>query len=238
MRQLALAGCVVVAAIALPVSTIAKPVRVVVYRFSIDQHGFSSSQSSGYTDGHGFSRYATTVGTIGASGTITVNVLATPRDGGLLVDAIEQVDRADRAQQPIRCAVYGNPEEVVCDQNLTQTGEVTGEVTALLMYLGRGFYDRSRLDDRNHWQTTQQLNQGMGNATADYTVKQTIGDIVTISVNRVLREGSARSITTGTIDYNPSATLPVKAHLVTDGDGGGLHGSIIDFQLVSDSFQH
>lgn len=247
MRQLAIIG-LVACVFAFPLSARSAPVRVVVYRFAIDQHGFTSAHTTGFTNsgthkfseyGHGYSNYTTTTSTLGASGTITVNVVATPPDGGLVVDAIEFVDRADRAQQAIRCAIYANPENVVCDQNLEQVGDVPNEVKALLMYLGRGFYDKSYLDANKHWQTARLLNNGMASVTTDYTVEQTVGDVITLSLNRVLRDGPDHATTTGTIQYDPTMTLPVKAHLVTNGDAGGLHGSIIDYQLQSDSFtQH
>ncbi len=236
MRRFAI--CVWIAAIlAVPLAAPAAPLRVVVYHYAIDVHGFGSGMDSGFMNGHGYAQISSTTSTNGVSGTITVDVMSAAQDGGLVVDATEKVDRADRAQQAIRCAVYADPENVICDQNLTQTGEVTGEITALLTYFGRGFYDASRLDGKKHWQTTQPLNQGTGSATSNYTVTKDAGGLVTIAVNRVLHLGPKVSTTNGTLQYNPAASLPVKAHLVTDtSSNGDLGGSIVDFQLLSDSF--
>jgi hypothetical protein len=80
------------------------------------------------------------------------------------------------------------------------------------------------------------FNDGTGNVTCDYTVTKTEGTLLDIALNRVLREGSSRSMTTGTIVYDPAMTIPTKGHLVTTGAEDGLRGSIIDFNLVSDSF--
>jgi hypothetical protein len=178
------------------------------------------------------------VATLGASGTITVNVLRAANDGGLVVDAIEHVDHADRDQQTIRCAVYGSPQGVFCDQNLVQTGEQTSEVTAVLSYLGRGFYNPALLDSKNHWQTTVEFNDGRGTVTCDYTVMKSEGTSIDISLKRTLVEGPESSITNGTMVYEPSMTIPAKAHLETNGAGGGSgsYGSTVDFELVSDSF--
>ncbi len=236
MRQLAI--CVwMVAIFALPLQAPAAPLRVVVYHYAIDVHGFESSMDSGFTNGHGYAQTSSTTSTNGVSGTITLNVVSVAQDGGLVVDAIEKVDRADRPEQAVRCAVYADPENVICDQNLSQTGEVTGEITALLTYFGRGFYDASRLDDKKHWQTSVSLNQGTGSATSNYTITKDVGGVLTIAVNRVLHLGPRVSTTNGTLQYDPAASLPVKAHLVTDtSSSGDLGGSTIDFQLVSDSF--
>ncbi len=236
IRRLAI--CVLMAAIfAAPLGAYAAPLRVVVYHYAIDVHGFDSGMDSGFTNGHGYAQISQTTSTNGVSGTITVDVLSAAQDGGLVVDATEKVDRADRPQQPIRCAVYADPENVICDQNLTQTGEVTGEITTLLTYLGRGFYDASRLDDKKHWKTDQPLNQGTGTVTSNYTVTKDDGGVVTIAVNRVLHVGPKVSTTNGTLQYDPAVSLPVKAHLVTDtSSNGDLGGSIVDFQLLSDSF--
>jgi hypothetical protein len=214
------------------------PLRVLVYRFSIDEHAFGTYQGSGYVNGHGVSRTATSSATLGASGTITVNVLRAAGDGGLVIDAIEHVDHADRDQQAIRCAVYGSPQGVFCDQNLVAAGEQTNEVTAVLMYMGRGFYNSSLLDAKRHWQTTVEFNDGHGQVTCDYIVTKADGPLVDIALSRVLRDGPYETTTTGTVVYDPSMTIPRNAHLVTTGAGGSsdLHGSTIDFQLLSDSF--
>lgn len=175
--------------------------------------------------------------TAGRSGTITVNVIAATKDGGLVVDAIEQVDRVSRPLQTIRCAVYESPQTVVCDQNLVQDGDETEEVDTLLSYVGQHFYDTARLDDNNHWRFVEPLNDGKASRTTDFTVTQAEGDVLTISVNRVLKMGDGTTTTTGMVRYDSANTVPLNGHFQTNSDAGGeLSGSTVDFNLTSDSF--
>ncbi len=234
MRQILIGGSILALLLALPVAAQSAPLRVVTYHFNIDEHGFMSSTSistSGDTALGGMTM------TGGRSGTITVNVLSATKDGGLVVEAHEQVDRADHPMQAVRCAVYENPDNVVCDQNLEQAGAVTEEIDSLLSYFGRGFYDTSRLDTNNHWQTVQPLNDGKASRTTDFTVTGADGNVVTMNVKRVTRTGNGVTTMAGTLIYDSGMTIPKSGHLVTDSnEGGELGGSLFDFKLLSDSF--
>lgn len=234
MRKIGILIPLLVFVFGFPLAARSAPLRVVTYNFKIDEHGFGTSTGMGST---GIITYGGVNVTRGRSGTITLNVIQATRDGGLVVDALEHIDRADRPLQTIRCAVYENPATVVCDQNLVQAGEETEEVDTLLTYLGRGFYDTSRLDDKNHWKTVQSLSEGKSNVSTDFTVSAWQGDLLTIDVNRVYRTGSATTITKGTLKYDSGTTLPISGHFVTDSnEDGELRGSSVDFDLASDSW--
>lgn len=216
-----------------PLAAQSAPLRVLTYHFSIDQHGFDTSNSIGSA---GNMSYGGSTATGGRTGTITVNVIAATKDGGLVVDAIEQVDRVSRPLQTMRCAVYETPPTVVCDPNLVQAGTLTEEVDKLLTYVGQRFYDTSRLDDNNHWQFVQPINNGKASLTSDFTVTKADGNVLSISVSRVLRLSDATTTTTGTLRYDSGNTVPLNGHFVTDSNGGGeLSGSIVDFNLTADS---
>jgi hypothetical protein len=222
------------AAVPLPALSADAPLREVTYHFSIDMHGFDSETdvaTNGITSLGGMTM------TGGRSGTLTVDVLAATKDGGLLVEVHENIDRAERPMQPVKCAVYENPDNVVCDQNLVQAGVVTEELDSLLAYFGRGFYDTARLDNNNHWQTVLPFNDGKASRTTDFTVSKADGNVLTIDVNRITREGSGDTMAKGTLIYDSGMTVPVSEHLVTNSnEGGELGGSIFDFKLLKDSF--
>lgn len=234
MRQLLLIGWVIAVAASLPLPAQSAPIRVLVYHFDVDAHGFGSSRS--IANG-GVMDYGTSSVTYGGTGTLTVNVQAATQDGGLVVDVIEHMDRVDRPFQTVRCAIYENPDQVICDQNLAKAGYVTEELQMLLTYLGRGFYNSSRLDAKNHWQTKEDLNGGTGSIVCDYTVTKTDGDVLTISVNRDHHDGPYQKNTSGTLQYDPKMTDFSKAHFVSDvADSGATGGSTVSFDLISDSF--
>jgi hypothetical protein len=211
----------------------AAALRTLVYRYSIDAQNFGTSFSQG---GYGNLSESTSGGTGGSTGEITVKVRAATQDGGLVVDAQEMVDRAERPKQPIRCAVYGHPDQVICDQHRS----ATAEEAAVLSYLGRFFYDPSRLDESGRWVVKQKLNQGTGSLISRFRASPADDGLVDIKVKRVLKLGAYLSTTTGTMLYNPKMEVPVSAKLRTDvEDGGNAGGSTVDFHLISDSFaQH
>lgn len=233
MRQFGIFGCMLAAVLIAPLQAHGAPLRVLTYHFSLDVHGFDTSQGIAST---GNMSYGGSTMSLGRSGTITVNVLSATKDGGLVVEAAEQVDHNDRPLQKIRCAVYEAPPLVVCDQNLVQAGVETEEVDTLLSYVGQQFYDTSRLDDNNHWQYVEPLNDGKSTRTTDFTVTKADGNVLAISVNRVFHSGSGTSTTTGTLRYDSGNTVPLNGHFQTDSnEGGELSGSMLDFNLLSDS---
>jgi hypothetical protein len=165
-----------------------------------------------------------------------VDIVAAPADGGLVVDATERIDGGTRPLQTVRCAVYENPDRVICDQNLAQLGEVPGEIIDLLTYLGRGFYDPARLDAKNHWSTSADYGGG-DHVFADYTVVNSVANSVTISLKRGLQNGPLDTRESGSIDYEPSLTVPTKIRLANQiNEGRGDAEGTLDLQLVSDSF--
>ncbi len=191
-------------------------IRTLVYGYSVDTRAFGGPQAD----------------TGSATGQITVFVVQATADGGLVVDVTQSVDRAARPLQLIRCAVYGLTTDVVCDQNVG----ATGQETALLTFLGRNFYDASRLDARGHWHAAPRIKNGALADDEDFTVTRKDGDAVTIAVDQEQRNGGYRSSVTGTVVYDAAMEIPDSIHLtagVTSTFGEGDMN--VSLTLVSDS---
>ena len=212
-------------------SVSADPLRVLVYRFGYTGAGFNTSAEAVE---HGIVNEMTDAGTDGRTGKITVSVQSATQDGGLVVDVSEEIDRAYRRQQTIRCAVYGRTIDVICDQSLTPSAEET----VLLSYLGRFFYDPSKLDENQHWQAVPSL-RTVTKITNDFSITQTNGDLITMAVAKQIRNGGYKSTSSGTLVYDSALQIPRSVHLSTAVEGSSNYGnSIVDLTLVSDSMAH
>jgi hypothetical protein len=203
------------------------PVRILVYHFGYDVRGFASNPFM--LGGSAFEGGSS--GSTGRTGTIEVDVIQATQDGGLVVDLIENVDRQPRPMQTLRCAVYGANSAHTCDRNL----DPTDEEGALLDYVGRFFFDATRLDANQHWQTDPHLTKPF-QATRDFTVVKTDGGIVTVSLNGREVGGGYQATSTGTIVYDEAMSIPTLVHVNTDINNSGSQGdSVVDLKLVSDS---
>jgi len=192
------------------------PIRTLVYEYAFDSRSFLGSDP----------------GSGSATGQITVEVIEATADGGLVVDVTQSVDRAARPLQTIRCALYGATTDVVCDQNVGSTGEET----ALLTFLGRGFFDMGRLDTKGHWHTSPRIRNGQLTDDEDFTVTKTEGDRVTIAVDQEQRNGNFRSSATGTVVYDAAMDIPDSLRLVAAAtNSGGEEDTNVSFALISDS---
>jgi hypothetical protein len=207
----------------------ADPIRTMVYHFDMDSRGFGASPGLG---GHGTVNEGGNFNTASRSGKITVDVQQATQDGGLVVDLTEMIDRADKPLQTIRCAVYGATSDFVCSQNVP----VTNEERILLAYLGRQFFDPSRLDDKSHWQSEPKIKEGTLNITNDYTVTNVDGNTLTIAVDREERNGGFRASTTGTLVYDAAMDLPDSMKMALSATGtGGQRDMNVSVDLLSDS---
>lgn len=209
----------------------AVPLRTLVYRYSSAMNGFSG----GYTGGVHGAVTDSTIDSGGSDGTITVQVQAAALDGGLVVDVSQAVDRSANPLQTIRCAVYSDPNIVACKPGLTPASEEN----TLLEYLGRTFYDPSRLDDKNHWQMRVSLNGGKGSLVTDVTARAEADGRVTLFVSREMRVSDYDRTTSGSILYDPKMQIPDSGRFQSDVQNSANMGhSSLDFHLVSDSFAH
>jgi hypothetical protein len=203
------------------------PIRTLVYQYSYDARGFSGSSSA-----IGGIKSDTSRGSASRTGEITVEVAAATQDGGLVVDITQTIDRTPRPLETIRCALYGATSDVVCDQNV----HATREETVLLTYLGRDFYDVSRLDPQGDWSTSPKMNPGKVSILNSFKATKTDGDIVTIAVDREERNGDFRATTTGTLLYNSAMEVPTSVRIATAGARTGAQGDMnVSLTLISDS---
>jgi hypothetical protein len=224
---LAVLAAMSAACFALPAT--ADPLRTLVYRYSSSMNGFSGGGTGGV---HGAVEH-TVVDSGGSDGTITVQVQAAARDGGLVIDVSQVIDRSLHPLQTVRCAVYSDPNIVTCNPGI----ELTPEEDTLLSYLGRSFYDPSRLDGKNHWQMSVRLNDGKGSLVTDVTATSQTSGSVTLAVTRIMKNWDYERKTTGSLLYDPKLQVPERGQFQSDVEGGGNVGhSTVDFRLLSDSF--
>ena len=208
----------------------AAPLRELVYHFSYESSGFGQGAAMGGPFG-GVVNEIGGMGSAARDGKITVDVVSATQDGGLVVDIGEQIDRRTRPLQTVRCAVYGDTIDVICDQNVG----ATAEETVLLDYVGRAFYDESKLDAGHHWQTTPRL-KGRWSLVYDFTVTGKDGDALNIAMDGHYKRGAMEATSTGTILYDAAMNIPRKVHLSNTAGGSATFGDTsVDLSLLSDS---
>jgi hypothetical protein len=194
----------------------------------------ATQQLAGGTANNGISHYG---GTLDDKGTMTVEVIGTEKDGGLVVNISEAGQQLRRAP-PATCVVYGNT-RVICDPNKT----VYTEEYTLLRFLGAKFVDPNQLDANKHWATT-----GLGGpdlkVSADYTINRNDGGQMQIGEKRIVKATGVGHLTTDVdtkIGYDFNRSLPVSveeyAAQYTDGGLKGTSTTIYQttLQLVSDT---
>lgn len=216
-----------------------KPLRHLVYTFSVGITTNTAVSSSGIgTGGSGVTDYG---GGVMDKGTIAVDVLQAVDDkrGKALVVSVKEDARESRTAPPVSVILYGDG-TVLYDPSL----KLQDEERAILKYLGRGFFDSSKLDANNHWQIAQADRQGK--IQDDYTVKNSTDGVLNINVVSTIQLSGAtpvNSATTGTIVYDANKTVLKSLHLQgTDrrSEGIGTYDtshSQIDADLTSDSMQ-
>ncbi|MGA2760168.1 MAG: hypothetical protein ABSF08_07630 [Candidatus Cybelea sp.] len=183
---------------------------------------------------NGISHYG---GALDDKGTMTVEVIGTEKDGGLVVN-ISEAGQQTRRAPAATCVVYGNT-RVICDPNKT----VYTEEYTLLRFLGAKFVDPNQLDANKHWTPT-----GLGGpsltVTADYTINGNDNGQMQIGEKRIVKAYGVGHLTTDVeakIGYDFNRSLPVSvdeyAAQYTDGGMRGTSTTIYQttLQLVSDT---
>jgi hypothetical protein len=170
-------------------------------------------------------------------GTMTVQVIGTEQDGGLVVNISEEGQQTRRASAAT-CVVYGNT-RVICDPNKT----VYTEEYTLLRFLGAKFVDPSQLDANKHWAATG-LNSPEMAVIADYTIDSNSNGQMQIGEKRTIKASGAGHLTTDVetkigYDFNRSVPMSVDEYATQRTDGGlkGTSTTIYQttLQLVSDT---
>lgn len=160
-------------------------------------------------------------GPLSEKGAITVSLLGTQQDGGLIVTVSENVENA-RPWPAIACIVYGDT-RVLCEPKK----KVSAEEYTLMRFLGRNFIEASNLDAHRHWQVVQ--NSASMNVTSDYTLgADTKGDVA-VSEAREIREANGGGVLTGVrtkIVYDTNRNLPISVdEYVTRGRDNRVAGA-------------
>ncbi len=176
-------------------------------------------------------------GSVTDKGNITVDVLAEASDGGLVV-SVSQTARGTRVAEPAKCAIYGDT-GVKCDPTKT----VNQEEYAALRLLGRGFFDTSKLDAKNHWQIANDVPSG--SIKSDFTVDSNDGTIAKITEQVLTRDKTGQgttSTTDGKITYNVAKSAPISVYEDTTSRRSAGSGDYetdhlqITLDLTSDTF--
>lgn len=206
------------------------PLRHLEYRVSV--HSTGTTQSESY-DG-----LSTDMATGGYDGTLSVDVLAVAKDGGMVVKGAEWMHGRVRPEQAVTCAVYGDG-RVICPQN----APLTGTIHILFSHLGRTFYDTSLIDANGKWTRSDEGPELSVKSTFAQTPTQN-ADIVMIREHTDVapRQQIAVGFSSDTdIRYNTTLLVPVSIHDVstTDSRSGSAGGTdITDLNLTKDSFAH
>jgi hypothetical protein len=189
---------------------------------------------AGGTANNGISHYG---GALDDKGTMTVQVIGTEQDGGLVVN-ISEAGQQTRRAPPATCVVYGNT-RVICDPNKT----VYTEEYTLLRFLGAKFVDPNQLDANKHWAATGLSNPSL-TVTADYSINGNNNGQMQIGEKRIVKASGVGHLTTDVetkIGYDFNRSLPVSvdeyAAQYTDGGLKGTSTTIYQttLQLVSDT---
>ena len=111
---------------------------------------------------------------------MTVQVVGTEQDGGLVVN-ISEAGQQTRRAPAATCVVYGNT-RVICDPNKT----VYTEEYTLLRFLGAKFVDPNQLDANKHWAVTGLSNPSL-TVTADYSINGNNNGQMQIGEKRIVK---------------------------------------------------
>ncbi|MGC9992385.1 MAG: hypothetical protein ABSD52_08340 [Candidatus Cybelea sp.] len=183
---------------------------------------------------NGISHYG---GALDDKGTMTVQVVGTEQDGGLVVN-ISEAGQQTRRAPAATCVVYGNT-RVICDPNKT----VYTEEYTLLRFLGAKFVDPNQLDANKHWAVTGLSNPSL-TVTADYSINGNNNGQMQIGEKRIVKASGVGHLTTDVetkIGYDFNRSLPVSvdeyAAQYTDGGLKGTSTTIYQttLNLVSDT---
>ena len=217
-----------------------KPVRRLVYAFSVDYvtNGelHDSGMSAGGEGGNG-SGVESMLGGGGRRGTMNVDVVGFSPDGALIVAVNESLEHEPRRGERFTCTIYGDG-HVLCPH---ADGPLTDAENLLLSMLGRGFIDAGVSPTNHHWRRTYDGKQV--SVVTDYTLTDPgNGSPVTIVKHSTVKSRVRTigdSVEDGTIVYDRALSVPDTVKDVTyETRATGSLQSTFAFTLTSDSFAH
>lgn len=226
LLSIAISGAVAMAA--LPANA-AGPASIRHLEYRISGHQTVNATSESY-DGT-----SSGMGSIGYDGTMSVDVLALAKDGGMVVRAAVLMDGEIRPQEAVTCAVYGDG-RVICPQN----EPITGVIHTLFAHLGRGFYDPSIIDANGRWKRSN--DGGEVDVESAFTATPTkdpnvvsITEHTTVEPRGQLGSGWSDDVN---MRYDTALSVPLTIHDVSTPDSRSSSGGIdvTDLSLTQDSF--
>lgn len=228
-----------ITASAATVMTGAPPQRHLVYSFtygvSTDKQVHSSGMGATMSESGGpASGVVDYTGGSSDKGTIIVDVVQEQPDSGLVVVVSEQGQESRRAP-PATCVVFSDT-TTVCDPNK----RVNVEELTLLRFLGSHFVDPNNLDAKQHWHVER---DGPSSTIADYTISKNDNGALTIDEVRVVKESSARPLTTNVnatigYDFNKGVPTSITEYSIERSEAGEQYNTVkseVTLSLQSDS---
>lgn len=241
-----IAAAAILALSTVPAAAADKPLRQLVYSFSVGISNASrdASSASGMSEAlqagarPGAANQTSTSGanayTANTSdkGDIALEIIGMRPDGGLVVTANERAK--SRNALNVTCVVYAST-NVVCGD-----GTPNAEIVAVLRTLSPNFFDGVPLDENDHWQVSRPKDL----LTIDFTARSAANGLVTISSQRdqTFKGAASGSIhATASYAYDPKKYIAnsLKEYtIVREETGPGSYNNItidITAQLTSDS---
>lgn len=217
----------------------AKPIRHLVYNFTVGVTGDQVNQENAdvyamgpiqpVIHGPGSTDYQ---GLVSDKGQIAVDVAGIEPDGGLIV-TVSETDRRNRAASPATCVVYPDT-SVVCG-----AGALHPEEESVIRTLSPKFFDASALDANRHWQ--------VGNAAAGVKIDFSAtpnpdGVTLGITSDRVQKATNGNSVqSNGKYTYDTSKLLSTalsEYETIRQQSGASQYSTVVidvTATLVSDS---
>ena len=166
-----------------------------------------------------------------SSGQITLVIQ--DRDGNRTVDVSEFVKGDARPQQPFRCTLEADAEQVKCSDD----NAGTDESLTLVQFLSPSLYQPSRAGGSGSWQMRVSL-QGT-TLEETFAVAGTRGELVTIAVSdREVSDANRlfHGHESGTLVYDAGRAIPESISLETAAMAGiGQNDGRMDLNLISNS---
>ncbi|HUA08465.1 MAG TPA: hypothetical protein VMA98_04265 [Candidatus Acidoferrales bacterium] len=179
---------------------------------------------------------ATGMATGGGVGTVTVDIIAVAKDGGLVARATQQYQTDVRPTAPVTCAIYSDG-RVICPPGSTA---MPPAINVLFAALGRYFYDPSAVAADGTWSTSYQTD---GVKAQSHFTRKSAADANPVVIDEVSDVTPTESIHAGWhstthIVYDASMSVPDSIHDVATAieRSGGTAYTTVDLTLQSDSF--
>lgn len=218
------------------------PIRTLQYTMMLIVGQTRENRNSGIGTGDSASGGSRSIASGGfeAKGTISVDVITTMQDGGLLVDATENA--TGRMFPKVRVSVF-NDGRLTYDPK--QQSNLSEEELSLLRWLARGFYSVDRATDPGTTWNVDASNGGVRSSEHYRVVSNTDGKVnLDYKMESTASGANGYTMTRlGNVLYDTRLTVPVQVNYrgetrVDRQGGADTTTSAVALNLTADSFAH